>query len=511
MRLSIHLQRDVARLHFHDISGSDRSIADQLGISPSTVGVLRKALVKSETDWATLQTLDDHRWRNTLGTHNRSIAVNKPAPDWDWIHEEMQREDATLEGLWQAWRETCPDGIGYSQFTTSYRRFTKQLNIVMRRVHTPGDKLFVDFAGRTVPVNIPHTQNVIHAQIFVSVLGFSNYTFVYAVPDQTIASWVECHVKCFEYMEGVPKWVVSDNLKAAVIRRERDRIVINPTYRECLSHYDSAPRPARSRRPKDKGKVEVGVKIIQRFMLFKLRDRVFFDIDELNEELRNLCDQLNAHPFKKLPGSRSKWFEEREQMKLRPLPVKAFELCEWRYQVRVNTDYHLEHGGSYYSVPSHLIGNRVDLRYDSKTLEVFFNGRRVALHSFQGEAGLIQTLDEHRPVAHQRVVEGEPADLLQWADSVGANAKRMIVHHLEDRNDLTNGLRTAQRMRELTRKYGEERFEHACGYALTVNIKTLRNMESILKNKTDLRPATTPATTSPEEHENLRGGDYFED
>lgn len=188
----------------------------------------------------------------------------------------MQRPDATLEQLWLEFRDVHPEGVGLTQFSTGYRDWKKGLHVVMRQVHRPGEKLFVDFAGRTVPVKNAKGGPGQLAQIFVAVLGYSNYSFVHAVPrTQTTADWVQCHVQCFEFLGGAPDWVVSDNLKAAVWRRERDRVIINPAYRDCLKHYNTAAAPARPRRPRDKAKAEVGVQIAQRWILFRLRDREY--------------------------------------------------------------------------------------------------------------------------------------------------------------------------------------------------------------------------------------------
>lgn len=511
MRLEIHLQREIARLHFYDQRSSNRSIADAVGVSPTTVGSFRDLLRAKPLVWAALQDLDDKAWRDTLGTHNRSIAVCKPAPDWAWVYQELQRPDATLEQIWREWREQVPEGVGHTQFTSGYRKYTNKLHIVMRRVHRPGVNLFVDFAGRVVPILDEHGKHAFFAQIFVAVLGYSNFTFIYAVPTQTTGDWVQCHVRCFEYMSGAPEWVVSDNLKAAVWRRERDRVVINPTYRDCLTHYDTAAAPTRSRRPKDKAKAEVGVQIAQRWALFALRDRVFTDIAELNQELRALNEKLNDHPFKKLNGTRRSRFEQGERATLKALPGVEFELCEWKYQVRVGSDYHVELEGCFYSVPFQFTGQRVDLRFTATMVEIFLSNRRVALHARLQETGSSSTLAEHRPIAHERVLEGEPKELLQWAGLVGQKAKEMISFHLNDRRDRANGLRAAKRMRELARDFGEARFESTCGYALRSNITSLRAVESILKNEADLRPARSSAPYNRPTHSNVRGAHYFGD
>ncbi|WP_374682423.1 IS21 family transposase [Accumulibacter sp.] len=511
MRLPVHLQREIARLHYYDTSQSNRAIGRALGIAANTVRAMRQVLKNHRAPWADLQSLDDDAWCAALGTGDQTVAQRKEAPDWAWVHAEMQRPDATQEQLWQEWRGQCPTGIGYSQFTEGYRQWKKSLHVVMRRVHRPGEKLFVDFAGRTVEIKDRNGGPSTYAQIFVAVLGYSNQTYLQAVASQTTADWVRCHVDCFNALGGAPEWVVPDNLKAAVWRRDKDRVVINPAYRECLRHYDTAALPAGARKPKHKAKAEVGVQIAQRWVLFALRDHIFFSLEDLNIELRRLTAQMNAHPFKKMPGTRQERFDSTEKAALKPLPAMPFELCDWRYGVRVGDDYHVEHERCFYSVPSELRGQRVDLRYTAAMLEVMHRGRRVALHTMAEAAGEIKTLPEHRPVAHARVLEGEPKALMLWAESAGPNAATMIRHHLENRSDAVNGLKAARRLREMARLHGDARFDEACAYALPLNITALRSVESILKQSPDKRSKPVEGVASRPSHDNVRGAAYYGD
>lgn len=510
MRLPMHLQREIARLHFYDIDQTSRALARATGVSPNTVRTMRDRLRNAGLPWSHLQDLDDDAWRVALKTTDHSIAQRKATPDWEWVHGEMQRPDATLEQLWREWKENEPTGVGYTQFTTGYRAYCNTLHVVMRRIHRPGEKMFVDFAGRTVEIRSPTGGPSTQAQIFVAVLGHSNKTYIEAVASQTTPDWIRAHVNCFIALGGVAEWIVSDNLKAAVWRRERDRIVINPAYRDCLRHYDTAALPTGPRKPKHKAKAEVGVQIAQRWVLFRLRDRVFFSLDELNTELRRLTESLNNHPFKKLPGTREERFRQSERATLKPLPTGEFELCDWRYGVLVPQDHHVEHERRYYSVAPSLIGERIDLRITASVIEAFHRGRRVALHSLLADPGEISTLAEHRPLAHQRVLEGEPRQLAAWAESLGAHSTRMVLHHLEDRSDATNGLRAARRMRELARLYGNERFEEVCAYALPLNMTSLRSITSILKSSADKRRKASPATGQRPVGE-VRGALYFGD
>lgn len=511
MRLAVHLQREVARLHYYDPQQSSRGIARATGISPNTVRNMRKLLRACPRSWGELAELDDSAWTHALDNKDRTVIQRKPAPDWEHIHAEMARPDATLEILWQEWRSTNPDGIAYTAFTTKYRDWQGQRNIVFRMPQVPGAKMFVDYAGRQVKIHGAYGQPDRYASIFVAVLGFSNYTYVQAVWTQGTSDWVQCHSDCFEFFGGAPLWVISDNLKAAVWRREKERIVINPSYRDCLVHYDTAAQPARPRRPRDKGRVEVGVKIIQRWILFRLRDRVFFSLEELNSEIQRLLIEFNNHRFKRLPGSRQTRFDQEERKALKPLPAIKFELTDWRYAIKAGNDYHVEHAGCWYSVPHQYAAARVDLRFTNRIVEIFFQNRRIALHELLEEKGKTRTQDDHRPVSHVRVLEGEPQSLSQWSKCVGVHTAAMIAYHLEDRADQVNGLKTARRLRQLARDFGESRLEEVCAYALPRNLKVIRSIESILRTQSDRQVDGNLPTDRSAPHENIRGADYYKD
>ncbi len=178
----------------------------------------------------------------------------------------------------------------------------------MYNVHKAGEKMFVDYAGHTVPIQDRSTGKIRDAEIFVAVLGASNYTYADASWDQSLPSWIESHVRTFEYFKGVPKTVVPDNLKAGESKPCRYEPDINPTYHDMAVHYGTAVIPARVAKPKDKAKVEVAVQVVERWILAALRNRTFFSLNELNDAIRELLTRLNEKPFKKLQGSRKIFF-----------------------------------------------------------------------------------------------------------------------------------------------------------------------------------------------------------
>ena len=509
MRIPVRTQREIARLHFSTKAPS-RKIAAAVGTSRTTVQTLVKLIAKSGKTWADLGSYSDGAWKAALGSENKQQSYRKATPNWEFVHEERIKQDVTLHELWRQWREETPTGIAYSQFSRGYRIWLGRQRLSMRQIHIPGDKMFVDFCGRTVRVN-PPSKEAFQAQIFVAVLGASNYTFVLAVRSQAIRDWIKCIVAAFQFFGGVPNWIVSDNLKSAVIGRHGRDAVINPTYQQLLHHYDTAALPARPGRPKDKGKVEVGVQIVQRWILATLRNRLFSSLTELNEAIQDLQKRLNERSFKKLVGCRRSRFEELDKPALKQLPASNYEYAEWRFDVLVPDDYHIEHERSFYSTPSVLAHVRVDLKITATLIEVFRERTRVASHPRSYAPGTVVTNKEHLPVNHQRVLEGEPRMLILWAETVGPYTEKLIRWHLVERKDRRKGLMTAQRFRRLSEDFGTSRFEEVCAYAVPLNFTSHKSIVSILRTNSDKRSqhSSKQNPNLPHHHEYLRGAEYY--
>jgi transposase len=256
------------------------------------------------------EALDDKAMEQLLfparPTHvERDFAV----PDWAYIHRELKRKSVTLFLLWQEYKATQPEGFQYSWFCQGYRRWAGKLDLVMRQSHRAGEKLFVDYAGQTMPVVDRHSGEVYDTEIFIAVLGASNYTYAEATWTQRLPDWIGSHVRALGTIGGVPEIVVPDNLKAAVTRAHRYEPEINRTYVDLAHHFGFAIIPARAAKPRDKAKAEVGVQVVERWILTRLRNQTFFALSELNQAIAALLLDLNGRPFKKLPGSRQTLFE----------------------------------------------------------------------------------------------------------------------------------------------------------------------------------------------------------
>ena len=351
--------------------------------------------------------------------------VARMVPDWSVLHQELRRPGVTLMLLWEEYRAAHPEGFGYSWFCEHYRAWAGKLDVVMRQTHRAGEKLFVDYTGQTVEVIEPTTWEVRAAQIFVAVLGASNYTYAEASWTQSLPDWIGAHVRAFQFLGGVPELVVPNNLVSGVHRAHRYEPDINPTYQELASHYGVAVVPDRVRRPRDKAKVEAGVQVVERLILAALRNRRFFSLSELNAAIATLLEQLNRCPFKKLPGSRREAFEHLDQPALQALPATPYVFATWK-RVRVHIDYHVEVDGHYYSVPYALVKQSLEARLTATTVECFHKGQRVASHVRSHLKGRHTTVPEHMPKAHREYAEWSPQRLVRWAEQTGPATAALI-------------------------------------------------------------------------------------
>jgi transposase len=501
--------KEVLRLHWAN-GLSKRQTARSCGISrPAVDEYLRRAELAG-LSWPLPDELDDGALeRKLFPPVPRLSAQVRGLPDWSEINRELKGKGVTLFLLWQEYRECHPQGYQYSSFCQQYRQWQGKQDLVMRQDHRAGEKLFVDYAGQTVPVVDRRTGEIKQAQIFVAVLGASNYTYAEATWSQALPDWIGSHQRAFAYLGGVPEIVVPDNLRAGVSKAHRYEPDINPTYQEMATHYGVAVVPARVRKPKDKAKAEIGVQVVERWILAALRNREFFSLDELNQSIRQLLERLNARPFKKLPGSRQSLFQSLDAPALQPLPNTPYTYAEWK-RVRVHIDYHVELDGHYYSVPHQLTKQQLDARLTAQTVECFHKGKRVASHLRSSLKGRHTTVQAHMPEAHRQYGDWSPRRLISWAEKSGPSTAKVITAVLSSRRHPQQGYRTCLGILRLGKSYGDARLEAACQRALLLGTHRYKSIESILKNGLDKRPLPQQQELSlPEDHDNIRGPSYY--
>ena len=345
--------REALRLHLH-AGLSYNEVGRALKISKSSVGNYVSLARVAAVDWALAQTLTDPELQARLYRPALPRSSYQLTPDFAGIHQELKRPGVTLQLLWEEYAAALIGQGGqaykYTSFCVKYRAWALGLKRSMRQTHLAGEKLFVDYAGQTVPIVDAATGEITAAQIFVATLGASNYTYACATRRQTTADWVGAQILALEFFGGVPRLIVPDQTRSLIKHPDRYDPEPNALYDEFASHYGCALLAARPAHPRDKPKVENAVLVVERWILARLRNRRFFSLAELNKAIAELLEDLNQRPFKKLPGCRRSAFEALDAPALRPLPLERFELFSWK-AAKVNIDYHVEFEGHYYSVP----------------------------------------------------------------------------------------------------------------------------------------------------------------
>ncbi len=502
IRLPVRKIREVLRLKAAGVS--DRQIAAAIGSARSTVQECMRRAREAGIGWPLSDECDERALQAQL--YRREVPLtNRPRPDFAHLHAELSRPGVTRLLLWQEYKSATPEGWQYSVFCDQYRRWLASQELVLRQNHAPGEKLFVDYAGQSVPILDRYTGEARAAQIFVAVLGCSNYTYAEATWTQSLPDWLGAHVRALEFIAGSVRAVVPDNLKSAVSRAHRYEPEINPSYQDFAEHYALAILPARVRKPRDKAKVEAGVLVVERWILARLRNRTFFSLGELNAAMRELLEQLNNRPFKKLEGSRRSRFVELDQPALRTLPARAYEFGEWK-KAKVHPDYHIEVNRAYYSVPYRFIGSQVDVRLTANTVEIFHRGKPIAAHPRATERGKRATREAHRPERHVAIIERSLERVLERAAAIGPATVEVLRQQAAHRKHPEETLRSAQGILRLATDFTPADLECACQRALALKSYSYRAVRTLIET-----PPAAPAQGALDlGHENVRGPEYFQ-
>jgi len=449
--------KEVLRLKF-ELGLGLREIARSCSLGLGTVHDYLQRAKGAGIAWPLPEGWGDEKLESALfgGAPPRAADITKAAPDFAAIHEQKQRHrHVTLQLLWEEYKQANPEGYGYSRFCELYQRWVNKLDLVLRQEHKPGEKMFVDWAGTTIPIHEPQGGPPGAGHLFVAVLGASSYTYAEATSDEQLTNWIGAHVRAFEFYQGVPALVIPDNTKTGVTKACRYDPDLNPTYQELATHYGVGVLPARQ-------------------------------------------------------GSRFSLFEAIDRPVLRPLPLERFDLSQWS-RARVNIDYHIAFDSNFYSVPYNLVHEVVEVRSTPTTIEILHKSQRVASHMRAHGHGKTVTVAEHRPKSHQAHLEWTPSRLVHWAQSIGPHTAGLCERILADKPHPEAGYRGCLGLMRLAKEYSPARMEAAAERALLTGACRYQSVKSILKNSLDLLPVTTDRSApSPLSHDYIRGSEYFD-
>jgi transposase len=510
-RVPMQKIREILRLKW--VAGrSHRETARSLGLSAGAVGAAVGRARAAALTWDAVETLsDDALERRLYGPTPAEVEGARAEPDLAAIHQELRRPGVTLELLHVEYLAAHPTGYRYSAFCARYRAWRARQRLSMRQVHTAGEKAFVDYAGQRPTIVDSTTGEVIAVELFVAVLGASNYTFAEATRSQQSADWIASHVRAVEYFGGVPAVWVPDQLRTGVTRPCRYEPGVQRTYVEWAQHYQTVVLPARPAKPRDKAKVEVGVQVAERWILARLRHETFFSLAALNARIAELRTALNARPMKGYGGrSRRDLFEQFDRPALRPLPAERFVHGDW-LEVRVNIDYHVDVDRHFYSVPHALVHATLDVRLSATTVEIFQRGARVWVHARSHQPGRHTTVVAHMPKAHRAHQEWSPSRLVRWGATIGPETATLVEQILASRPHPEQGYRSCLGLLRLAKQYGPARLNAACARAVAVGARSYRHVDSMLKHGLDQAPLPldAPIARPAIPHDNVRGPAYY--
>jgi transposase len=519
-RINMKKIKEVLRLK-NECNLSYDQIAKVCNISKGTVSNYLKLATLKNLKWPPPEDYDDYMLYKMLF----EPSVKKQdyvEPDLAFIHNELKKKGVTLHLLWEEYSDqilhnnitTQADNnsnkcYSYARYCHLYHEWCQSLRLSMRQKHLAGEKAFIDYSGQTIPIINRGTGEISAAEIFIGVLSASSYIYAEATDSQKLHNWIASQIRMLEYFGGVPEILIPDNLKSAVTTPCRYDPVINLTYSAFAKHYNVAIIPARSYKPKDKASVENSVLIVQRHILSHFRNVKFFSIEELNIEIKKFLVILNNKKMQKLNTSRLELFETVDKPALKTLPPTAFIHSDW-YTKRVGLDYHVEIEKHYYSVPNMLAKEKVDACVTSNTVEIFYNGKRVASHIRCCVQGGSSTDPSHLTESHKKYANQSPAIFLNWSNSVGIATHTIVNKNLDSKNKYV-AYKICSGIMSLAKKYGNLRTEKACTKALQLGVISYRDIKAILKNGTESQVQTFAADIKDDlpTHENVRGATYY--
>lgn len=504
--------RHILRLHTQNQTMSE--IIVQTGIARNTLKKHIKEFKESELKFSEINDLSDKDLEelfvkpdeNPVNEKLKILFTLFPTMD-----KELKRKGVTRMLLWEEYKLKYPDGVGRSQFNRHFQHWKSRITPIMRKEHKAGDKLYIDFAGEKLNFFDKESKETTSVEIFVAILGASQLTYVEAVTSQQKEDFIGACEDALHFFGGVPAAIVPDNLRSAVTRSNKYEPTINETFADFAEHYNTTILPARAYKPKDKALVESAINIIYTRIYAKLRNIIFFSIEELNAAISFALEEHNNQILTGRDYSRRQKFEEIERTSLLPLPLLRYEFKKQLHatvmkngHVSISIDKH------YYSVPFIYIGKKVKVMFSRYNVEVYYNYERIALHKRSKSPFKYTTDKEHLAPNHRFVSELSPERIVVLAEEIDKDVKTYILKILNHSKYQEQACKVCLGVLAFAKKVGKERLSKACQRALDYGIYNYKTIKKILekgldKNEDDVNAEVLKMPV----HENIRGKDYY--
>lgn len=432
---------------------------------------------------------------------------------FETAEKELSKTGVTKQLLWIEYKERHPEGYNYSQYCYHFSEYLKHKEVVMHLEHRAGERIMMDYAGKKLHYTSPDSGEVVCCEVFVAVLPHSGLTFCRAVHSQTTADFITCINEMLYYFGGSPLTILCDNLKTAVTRPCRYEPGFTDLCYQLSEHYSTTFTATRPYHPRDKAMVERAVNICYHHIYAPLRHEVFTSLKQLNQAIKEKLDWLNQKPYKGSSYSRRDLFLEGEQQLLKPLPSQAFNPKKV-VQATVQRNYHIQltEDRHYYSVPYRFAGKKVRVLYDQRTLEIYLEQERIALHFRSGMGSCYHTIDAHMPSSHQNALNIKgftKQDLLAQALEVGPFTHQALERILLSSFYPEQNFKSAHGVLMLIKAYGRERVEAACRRVLTGTRINYTLIKNILRTGLDKKPLEPEEMVQLPLHDNIRGAEHY--
>lgn len=508
--------KQLLSLHLDGLSNRDIGIT--LGINRNTVNSYMRQFKSSSLDFRELLELDEGSLKELFPA--RTTILNPRYDELMRFFEHMQQDrhhpGFTFQYHYNQYKDQVSDPYGYTQFLEHYKRKYKQIKGSMKLEHQAGKEVFVDFAGKKLHIVDKETGEELAVEVFVAILPHSQYTYVQACVSQSKEDFLSCVAACLKFYGGVPKAIVSDNLKSAVKRACKYEPIVNRNFKEFARHYDCVINPTRTYAPQDKALVENAVQLAYQRIYYPLRKMIFFSIESLNQEIRRLLEQYNQCLFQVKQSSRQELFQRVERQYLKALPSSEYQLKAYRRAKVQKMGYvYFSPDKNYYSVPHRYIGKYTSIHFTNTTVEVYYNYERIALHKRCKSNTTYITNQDHLASTHKAYNSWSPAYFKKKAQEKGQYVYEFVCGMFQQGATYPEPMyKRANGLILLAKQYGDQKLNLACKRAMYGGSFSYHRVKSILKNKleeqmlqTELFEANRPHIP---EHDNIRGAKAYQ-
>ncbi len=494
---------------------SNRKTAALLGISRNTVNAYMKLFEACGRPLSELKELENQELQELFPS---CTTINNPRYErlmqyFEKVNHARNHPGFTFHYHYLEYQQQEPDAYSYTQFMEHYhRKFAKEKGS-LKLDHEAGKEVFIDFAGKKLHITDKETGELLPVEVFVALLPCSQYTYVEACFSQKRKDLIACMGHSLGFFGGAPKAIVSDNLKSAVARSSKYEPDINRSFKDFANHYNCVVNPTRSYAPQDKALVENAVHLVYQRIYYPLREMTFFSLAELNAEIRKLLIRYNDLLFQRKGASRKELFQSIERAYLKPLPVRPYEMKDYRRAKVQKMGYvYFSPDKNYYSVPYRYIGKSTKIHYTKSMVEVYYNHERIAIHPRSAGRGNYLTIKEHLSSTHRNYRDWSPKYFATLAGKHGPHVEAFVKHLLAEGDYPESSYKKAMGVIQLHKSYGSERLEKACKRAVDAEIYSYQRLKNILKNRLDLVESNSECPSFQSHipcHSNTRGAKHY--